>query len=208
MKKNLKPVLIGFLFGILVSGGVGVAAVTLTAKEISYTPSNEKFTATNAEEALNEIYKIAEYEIPENTYFYEEGTEGNSETIVRYKKINDEYFVCNSYGKVSEGTTATDVTAKKLLPYIATSSNNLSAGTAGFASNYFILGDGSDNKASYDLGKSNSQLTIRTVTHGNNNGDFTTTTYINGIAVISFGGDVDPGYSYSNTWEKNYTYNP
>ena len=88
----MKGIVLGTFFGVLLTSGIVVTATTLTAKEIKYTPSNEKFTATNAEEALDEIYKIAEYEIPENTYFYEQGSEGDSSTIVRYKKENNGYF--------------------------------------------------------------------------------------------------------------------
>jgi len=101
---------------------------------------------------MNEIYKIAEYEVPENTYFYEQGTEGDSETIVRYKKINDEYFICDAYGQVEDGTSATDVTSKILIPYTASSSTNLSAGNAGFASGNLYLGDGVNNKTFYNDG--------------------------------------------------------
>mgnify|MGYP003301650574 CR=1 FL=1 len=145
-QSTIKGIAIGTILGGLIFGSIGVAAVTLTANQIKYTPNNEKFNATNAKEALDEIYKIAEYEIPENTYFYEEGTEGDSETIVRYKKINDEYFVCDEYGKVEEGTSAVDITSKTLIPYTATSANNLSAGNAGFASGSLILGDSEFNK--------------------------------------------------------------
>ena len=47
---------------------------------------------------------------------------------------------------------------------------------------------------------------IKTTTWGNNYGNFTTTTYINGEQVLQFGGDIDPGYVTSNTWQKTYTY--
>ena len=151
-KNNLRFLLTGVTIGGLIFGGIGVAASTLTANQIKYTPSNENFKATNAEEALNEIYKIAEYKIPEDTYFYEEGTEGDSTTIVRYKKINNEYFLCDANGIVLEGTDATDVTSKNLIPYTAENSGNISAGAAGYALGKLYLGDGSDNKAYYDAG--------------------------------------------------------
>ena len=146
-KNNFRILLAGVIISGLIFGGIGVAAVTLTADQIKYTPSNEKFTVTNVKDAMDEIYKISAYEIPVDTYFYESGTEGDEATIVRYKKINDEYFVCDANGLVSEGTAATDITSKTLIPYTATTARNLSAGTAGYASNSFILGDGSDNAA-------------------------------------------------------------
>ena len=144
-QSTMKGIIIGVFLGTVLTGSITVTAVTLTAKEIKYTPNNQNFTATNAEEALNEIYKIAEYEIPEDTYFYEQGTEGDSTTIKRYKKINDEYFVCDEYGKVDEGIDAADVTSKTLIPYTSTSAKNISAGSAGYASGKFYLGDGTDN---------------------------------------------------------------
>ena len=90
--------------------------------------------------------------IPEDTYFYEDGTEGSADTIVRYKKINGEYFLCNANGVVSEGATPVDITDKTLEPYNATAARNMSAGAAGYASNSFLLGDGSDNAAYYAQG--------------------------------------------------------
>ena len=58
--KIIKVFLLGTVLGGIIFGGLGVAAVTLTAKDIKYTPSNEEFTATNAKEALDEIYELAE----------------------------------------------------------------------------------------------------------------------------------------------------
>ena len=80
--------------------------------------------------------------IPTDTYFYEDGTEG--ENIVRYKKINDEYFVCNENGEVLEGTQVTDVTSKTLIEYTAITASTISAGHAGYAEELY-LGNGVDN---------------------------------------------------------------
>ena len=146
----------GFVTGLVIGGiiftGIGGVAVTLTADQIKYTPSDSKFKVTNAKEALDEIYKISEYEILDDTYFYEAGTEGDSATIIRYKKIDNQFYVCDAYGIVADGTSATDVTSKTLVPYTATAAGNLSAGSAGYASNSFILGDGSDNASYYEQG--------------------------------------------------------
>ena len=90
--------------------------------------------------------------VPADTYFYEDGTEGDAATIVRYKKVGAEYFPCDAYGIVSEGAAAVDVSSKTLVPYSATAAGNLSAGSAGYASNSFILGDGSDNAAYMEAG--------------------------------------------------------
>ena len=135
----IKTFIAGTIFSGLFFSSI-VAAVTLTAEQIKYTPNNQNFLATNAKEALNELYKISEYNIPEDTYFYEQGTEGDSSTIVRYRKINNEYFVCDQYGKIKENI-AVDTTSKTLVPYVETSANKLHVGTAGYASNSLILGD-------------------------------------------------------------------
>lgn len=141
-RKTIKGIIIGGILGTIITGGLGVAAVTLTAEQIKYMPSNENFTVTNVQEAMDEIYKIAEYKIPLDTYFYEQGTEGDSSTIVRYKKINNDYFICDQYGKVENDSNSIDVTSKTLIPYTGISAENISAGTAGYVSNSLILGGG------------------------------------------------------------------
>lgn len=57
-KRNLKDVLFGITIGGLIFGGIGVAAITLTAGEIKYTPSNELSTATNVKDAMDELYTM------------------------------------------------------------------------------------------------------------------------------------------------------
>lgn len=37
---------------------MGVAAITLTANQVKYTPNNEDSTATNAQEAIDELYEM------------------------------------------------------------------------------------------------------------------------------------------------------
>lgn len=59
-KRNLKDVLFGITIGGLIFGGIGVAAITLTASEIKYTPSNELSTATNVKDAMDELYTMSE----------------------------------------------------------------------------------------------------------------------------------------------------
>ena len=59
-RKTIKGIIIGTVLGGIITGGVGVTAVTLTAKEIKYTPSNQTSTATNADEAINELYEMTE----------------------------------------------------------------------------------------------------------------------------------------------------
>ena len=140
----------GIMVGVILTGGITVAAVTLTANQIKYTPSNEKFTATNAEEALDEIYKIAEYEIPADTYFYDSETEG--EDIVRYKKVDGKYYLCDKNGKITDENEQ-DISSLTLIEYTSTTEENLSVGNAGYASGKFYLGSNlsSDSENSKEI---------------------------------------------------------
>lgn len=83
--------------------------------------------------------------LPENTYYYVEGTEG-SNAIERYKYINGNYYSCNENGTVPEGTTATDVSSKTLIAYTSSTPGNLSPGTASYINKSLLLGDGSSSR--------------------------------------------------------------
>jgi len=143
-KNRIKGMIIGTIIGGLIFGGIGTAAVTLTAKEIKYTPSNENFAVTNAKEALDEIYKIAEYEIPSDTYFYDSKTQGGD--IVRYKKVDGKYYLCDENGKVTNNEEQ-DISTLELTEYTLTNQTNLSQGKAGFAFGNLYLGNGNDKTA-------------------------------------------------------------
>jgi len=144
----------GFVTGLVVGGiiftGIGGVAVTLAANQIKYTPSNDKFNVTNAKEALDEIYKIAEYEIPADTYFYDSDTEG--ENIVRYKKVDGKFYLCDENGKVEDNASEVNVSDKNLIEYTSSNSKNLSVGSAGYSNNFLHLGDGFDNASYEDSG--------------------------------------------------------
>ncbi len=89
--------------------------------------------------------------IPADTYFYEDGTEGDS-NIIRYKKINGKYYLCDAHGNVNDGAKEVDVSQKTLIDYAGAVSANLSAGAAAFADGHLHLGDGSDNASHYSQG--------------------------------------------------------
>ena len=55
--KKIKDIISGIIIGTIVTGGIGVTAVTLNAEQVKYTPPSDKFTATNIKEAMDEIYK-------------------------------------------------------------------------------------------------------------------------------------------------------
>jgi len=140
-KQNImKGIIFGTVFGVFLTGSIAVTAITLTSDQVKYTPSNEKFTATNVKEAMDEIYKIAEYEISSDTYFYDSKTSG--ENIVRYKKIDGKYYLCDKNGKITSETEQ-EVSGLTLIEYTSASSNNINMGKAAYSDNKFILGDGS-----------------------------------------------------------------
>lgn len=139
VKKNILGVIIGgFIFGI---AGVSATTYLYRSNQISYSNSNS--TVTNVKEAIDDLYKIKGYTVQENTYFYDELTKGTN-NIVRYKKDNNNYYLCNQYGEVSDSIIQ-DVTGKNLIAYTSAISSNLSAGSAGYAGGKFVLGDGTDN---------------------------------------------------------------
>ena len=57
MKKiNIKSFIIGIFIGVLISSGVVYAATLIDSKDVTYTPSDNEFDASNVETALNELY--------------------------------------------------------------------------------------------------------------------------------------------------------
>ena len=113
------------------------------ANAINMYQNNNAIVDNSLEEFSTMITNLTN--IPENTYYYEEGTEGDSTTIKRYKKIGDSYYVCDANGIALEGTTAADISSITLIPYNALVAENISAGFAGYASGSLYLGDSSDN---------------------------------------------------------------
>ena len=89
--------------------------------------------------------------LPTDTYFYEDGTEGDA-NIVRFKKIDGKYYPCDSHGEVAPGTAEVDVSQKTLIDYTGAVAGNISAGKMGYADGYLHLGDGADNAAHYAQG--------------------------------------------------------
>ena len=112
------------------------------ANAINEYPNNNVSEQNSLEDFSTIISNLTN--IPENTYYYEKGTEGNESTIVRYKKVADQYYKCDEHGKVASGTTATDVSSLTLTPYTSMTSTKLSSGFAGYSSGNLYLGDGSD----------------------------------------------------------------
>jgi len=57
-KSNIKIIAITAIITTLLVGGLGVAAVTLTAKDIGFTSTNEGWEADNVEDAMNDLYVL------------------------------------------------------------------------------------------------------------------------------------------------------
>ena len=53
----MKKYVFGLLTGLLISGGVVYAATLIDSKDVTYTPSDNEFDASNVETALNELYE-------------------------------------------------------------------------------------------------------------------------------------------------------
>lgn len=118
------------------------------ANAINMYPDNNATEQNTLEELSTMINNLTN--IPQNTYYYEKGTEGDSTTIMRYKKVNDLYYACDVNGSVTEGTSATDVSSKTLVPYNAFNSGSINTGSAGYVSGKLYLGDGSNNTTYYE----------------------------------------------------------
>ena len=59
MKKDIKKYLFGFIIGVILTSGIGVAASQLFASSISFTPSNPNWELeeNTVEEAINYLYE-------------------------------------------------------------------------------------------------------------------------------------------------------
>ena len=90
-KKYIISGITGIIIGGLIFGGIGVAAVTLTAKQITYTPSNSEFNATNAEEALNKLYEMGSN--IESIIYLGQGTSFNVTSYEGYQNFTADNFI-------------------------------------------------------------------------------------------------------------------
>lgn len=68
--KTLKAVILTAIFTTIIVGGLGVTAVTLTAKNVIFNSTSENLKATNVEDAINELYVLGNDKLSES---YDEG---------------------------------------------------------------------------------------------------------------------------------------
>lgn len=109
----MKKLFLGILIGSFITGGVS-AAVLYSAKDISFSSTNEEFNATNVEDAIIELYKVNNGIINENKLVAAGSYSGcadniyipNSVTNNYYMSTNDNNIVVNKAGnyKIYEGT--------------------------------------------------------------------------------------------------------
>jgi len=64
--KTLKAVVLTAIVTTIIVGGLGVTAVTLTAKNVIFNSTNENLKATNVEDAINELYVLGNNKLPES----------------------------------------------------------------------------------------------------------------------------------------------
>lgn len=167
---------------------------------INMYPNNNASEENTLEELSTMINNLTI--IPENTYFYEKGTEGDSSTIKRYKKIGEDYFSCDVNGIVLDNTSSTDVTSLTLVPYSYSTAENLSAGSASFVDKSIILGNSFDNSSYLEKNKIVKTMSGKGQTWLNNfNGDYLSLdvdpTDIIVIASVSCNSNATPSNSIS-----------
>lgn len=146
-KNTIFTFILGILVGTFLLGGIGAVAITLSSDEISYSPTNNKFIVNNAKEALDTIYQIAEYIIPSDTYFY---NVNSNDDIIRYKKIDEKYYLCNENGIVINQNEQ-DITNVNLIEYQSLVSTDIEIGKAGYSSGNINLGSWNNETSTTDL---------------------------------------------------------
>lgn len=78
-----KNLILGFILGIIVSGGI-VCASGLFAEDIVYNSTNPNFKATNVKDALNQLYNLSkDYNNPDYSTYSIDGI-----------TLNDDYSLC------------------------------------------------------------------------------------------------------------------
>lgn len=96
----LKSLLIGIIIGGIGFGGMGVIATTLSANKITYTSKHSDFSVTNAQDPVDELYKIAKQiqetpatiSIPTMFLYYTTEKNVNTMDFKPYVSINVEAY--------------------------------------------------------------------------------------------------------------------
>lgn len=59
-KYKFKHLVLTSIVTFFLACGIGVGAITLTAEQIKYSPSNENFDVTNTKDAIDELYLLSQ----------------------------------------------------------------------------------------------------------------------------------------------------
>lgn len=104
-KKTLKWFVLGIIFGGLIFGGIGVVALTLTANQVSYSPSDTSFNVENVNDALNELYKLSSTSSSGSFTVIDLGTgrQFNVSSYDGYKNFTKDNFIVEPVGNSSAG---------------------------------------------------------------------------------------------------------
>lgn len=93
MKKDYKKFIFGFILGGLLFGSIGVVALTLTADQIEYTPSNSEFNVNNTKDAIDELYAMTLNNNKNNLVSLGTGTQFDLSTYSGYENFTEENFI-------------------------------------------------------------------------------------------------------------------
>ena len=98
INKTVKVGLLSSLISIVATGGIAVAAVNISAKDIGFNSGSENWEATNVEDAMNDLYVLGNDKLPENynkgyNDGYNKGIEGGAKV---YKLGNGRSFNISS----------------------------------------------------------------------------------------------------------------
>ena len=128
-KITVKTLIISITLTIILLGGTCVAAVSLVAKDIGFTSTNEEWNPTNVEVAMNDLYRIGNVKIPES---YNEGynigyNAGYSAGSIRVSKVFSAQTAASrvktltkSYTITENGTYRFIVMNSNYKPYMST----------------------------------------------------------------------------------------
>lgn len=114
MKKIIKNNIFGFILGIIFASSAGVIAYSISANNVSYNPNNTDFTATNVQEALDELYsnnnKLEISNITTKVLYNNAQYDSNSRNFKYTITQNDidsyDYFIIGSNGNSYSTSTA------------------------------------------------------------------------------------------------------
>ena len=107
-KIMLMGMVIGISIGAILFGGLGVAAVTLSAKDVTFTPTNSSFKASNTQDAINELYNIA-INNSQSVVYLGTGTSFNLSSYSGYQNFTANNFIVGVQSGTGSGQVYTKV---------------------------------------------------------------------------------------------------